>query len=696
MGQNRAKKWVLGLIGGGVVLLIGAYLTLLYVQTSFLKNTLLPKAITYVEANYPAKIQLGDIQLSIFRGLVLKKLKLQLNTETATIEAAVEEVGVRYSLWSLLSDRFVIQSIQVDDVRIETNAHIKKSNEPAKPMPSISELKKQFEKAIADIPKGVEISEIDIQPITLLARVRTDQQEVSAELHHLQLQAGIMLVPGSLQVKAVANLPEEVNSRAQRISVKFLPPSKSPTLELQPSAKVQVDFTDTLLALEFSLLPFRKLDAFQIEIADFISGKLSLAVQEKDRIVMDCEVDLPQIRRDQVVFAGGKFSHKAGVEILPHLRMEHLLSLKSEGVKTGFEAQTPVALFEDGLEFEGDIRYDDKRGVDIKKLNVNNASGSFHSEVAGRFTTNLKELSVGGELRVLANKSGDGKNTVKATGSMTLPWRVTRTGDGVIGLRGTLDTQNFSARSDQFSLDGFTAKIPLEIQLLWRGGLDLGFASVITRNPFERVDYSGIRPYVTNFNSNLKVKKLKVQNYEVGPIFADVVVRQNYLIAEQYQMSLLDGVAAGHVFVDLWEKRRRLGFLGRVAGLNPKLLTRAPPTARDKRISSRVAVIFDLNKSLAEGRLDVTEIGPEQLKSLMEVLDPHYKDSKLNLARSLLKVGYPEYVGVRMSQGFMDMSVDLGGVVSISDLGIEGVPLTPVISRMKEQFLETIAKRTQR
>jgi hypothetical protein len=118
----------------------------------------------------------------------------------------------------------------------------------------------------------------------------------------------------------------------------------------------------------------------------------------------------------------------------------------------------------------------------------------------------------------------------------------------------------------------------------------------------------------------------------------------------------------------------------------------ASPSAEAARFSSRAAIVFDLKKSLLEGRFDVTEIGRDPLIELIRFMDPEKRNEKLNLARSVLRVGYPTYVGLEMAQGFLDFRLDLGGLVSIKNIGLEGIPLTPILGMAQESFMKNISK----
>jgi hypothetical protein len=179
-----------------------------------------------------------------------------------------------------------------------------------------------------------------------------------------------------------------------------------------------------------------------------------------------------------------------------------------------------------------------------------------------------------------------------------------------------------------------------------------------------------------------------MQNFEV---------RQNLILLNELRIDLLQGSALGRYYLDLHPDRLQLGFLGRFSGIQAELL-REPqkrlPSKDWAPLSGRMAVNFDIRKRLATGRLDLTEIGQRQLMSLIDVLDPEYKDEQMVMARRALRVSYPQGVAISMEQGLMDMGINLGGVVS-KDIFIRSIPLTGLINAKAGEALQQIEKLLQ-
>jgi hypothetical protein len=147
-------------------------------------------------------------------------------------------------------------------------------------------------------------------------------------------------------------------------------------------------------------------------------------------------------------------------------------------------------------------------------------------------------------------------------------------------------------------------------------------------------------------------------------------------------MDLLDGSILGRFYADLHPSRLKTGFLGRFSGLHPELLK--PPARRSNPsdwavLGGRMALDFDIRKRLATGRMDFTSIGKRQLISILDALDPDFKDDQIALARQGLRIAYPRTVGVMMDHGMMDLNVSLGGALR-EDISVRSLPLSGLIN----------------
>ncbi len=250
---------------------------------------------------------------------------------------------------------------------------------------------------------------------------------------------------------------------------------------------------------------------------------------------------------------------------------------------------------------------------------------------------------------------------------------------------------SFSLEAGDFQLKNLNGGIQIHEELSIDPAGRIGFLYLDTQNPFARVDYESLDPYVGERNL-LSLDQLRFKHIVLGPLVENFAVRQNLILLNDLKMDLLNGSALGRFYLDLHPERLQLGFLGRFSGIQGELLkepSKRLPTKDWAPLSGRMALNFDIRKRLATGRLDLTEIGQRQLLSLLDVLDPEYKDDQMIMARRALHVSYPQGLAVSMEQGLMDMNISLGGVIS-KDLSIRSIPLTGLINAKAGEALQNI------
>ncbi|MDB5037541.1 MAG: exported protein of unknown function [Bacteriovoracaceae bacterium] len=803
-----------------LILVLGiAYFSILYLQSSYLKTQIIPKTISYIEANYPVKLSIGNIRVKFFEGLLIENLKADAESNGLKFGISVERVQVRYSLLSLLGRRLKINLVSVTNLIANAKGELQTEPSPPAAVSPIQSLK-NLSTTLRQLPFEIDLSTIRIEPIALDLDLKKAAQSFKIKLNQMTFDGGASVDRNGIELRLNTNIPKDQSSvhlslssgvppvsfvpgvdfksdiRLLRdenseigwtlkikkfganlaleklIAAKFTHPvSLNASLEAEyfdrngrvsgefdfngkPICQQRADWTggksgfdfktsgavsasrelaesipaaemlrktgDLALKNSFNLKLNKNLDelimdiltsresfpiqtSFSFEITPDVkieklqidknlSGMGLINLTSKALATYSTEVNLPAIKFDQINFGGAKLINEGHIDFGDSLNIEHKIQFVLANLTTGYESQLPVPLFETGANLLGEIAYSNQNGLKIRKFSFFNTSKNISFEVSGATSPGMKNINLEGDVRL----SGGGKGA-QSSGEISLPWKFIRTAGGTLNFQSQFKSHDFSITGPDFSIKKLTSSIPIGVELNWKGGKDISLSYVLTRNPFERVDYADIRPYVSDSHTNLKIESLRFKNYEVGPLYANASIHQNLLVAEEYQMNLFDGAVTGHLFLDLGDKSKRVGFLGRLVGLDPKAIQGKKPEPSDKRLSSRVAVICDFEKSMAEGRLDITEIGGPQLIELINVLDPEFKDSKLNLARSLLKVAHPKYVGIQMSQGFMDLGVDMGGLISLSDLGVRGVPLTPVLSIVKATVLEKLqAKKIQK
>jgi hypothetical protein len=284
---------------------------------------------------------------------------------------------------------------------------------------------------------------------------------------------------------------------------------------------------------------------------------------------------------------------------------------------------------------------------------------------------------------------------VRGTGRMQVPIKLVLFDKNRLSIDADPRFQNFSAQYGDIAIKNVNGGIYIHEELQIQGG-HVGFLYLNTMNPFARVDYDSLEPYVSE-RPQLSIEQVRFKHIVAGPFMQNFEVSQNLILLNELKIDLLQGSALGRYYLDLHPDRLQLGFLGRFSGIQSELLKepqkRIPP--KDwAPLSGRMAVNFDIRKRLATGRLDLTEIGQRQLMSLLDVLDPEYKDEQMVMARRALRISYPQGVAISMEQGLMDMGINLGGMVS-KDIFIRSIPLTGLINAKAGEALQQIEQLLQ-
>lgn len=282
---------------------------------------------------------------------------------------------------------------------------------------------------------------------------------------------------------------------------------------------------------------------------------------------------------------------------------------------------------------------------------------------------------------------------LKGKGRFRLPLRLTAYDQKKISIRAEPEFQAFTAELGDLAMRNAQGSVQIHEELSLDEAGKIGFLYLNTQNPFVRVDYDSVEPYVGD-QALLSIEELRHKHVTLGPMVMNFEVQQNLIYLNDFKADLLKGSALGRLYFDLHPDRLQLGFLGRFSNLQPELLKeperRSASAVKDAAVlSGRMGTSFDMRQRLALGRIDLTSIGRRQLASLLDVLDPNYKDDQIGMARRAIQVAYPERVTISMNQGLMDLTIALGGAVS-KDINIRSIPLTAFINANLGPALEKV------
>ncbi len=283
-------------------------------------------------------------------------------------------------------------------------------------------------------------------------------------------------------------------------------------------------------------------------------------------------------------------------------------------------------------------------------------------------------------------KSGD----LDFSGGIGIPWYIA-----------ALTNQNFTLTSEiQFKdfdfnfapkklfLKSLVGKINIQEELNLDDQGRFGFSYLIPSNPFERTDFSKHKPLL--LTDSLFIKEIVFDQYNIGPIRAAVALKQNMFNVHQFDLNAFDGSITGELAFNIHPKYLALRLLSRVTQLHPELITGQKIKNEENFINLRTAILYDINKALIEGTINVDKIGSEELISLINVLDPRYEDDQLNSARSALNLAYPTYVNISMDQGQMDMLIDLDALGISKTIEVRKIPLYAFVASATDELLKKI------
>ncbi|MFA9460917.1 hypothetical protein [Thiohalorhabdus methylotrophus] len=319
--------------------------------------------------------------------------------------------------------------------------------------------------------------------------------------------------------------------------------------------------------------------------------------------------------------------------------------------------------------------------AELEKLALALGGGLAALEAAGRFATDGGEGALSGRLTLRPREEMWQAPALSGSGTLQAPWQVTWMDRRRFALEGRLVFRDLGLRSDRFRLAGLSGEIPFHEELERTDSGGLRFAYLAEADPFQRVAFSRVRPYLDQ-SFRLDARKLEAGGVAAGPLRASLDMEQNLLRLRRFELGLLGGHLGGELYLDATPGAMRVGFLGRVSqvDLRPLLADEAGAAQRAYApVSARAAVSLDVARLLLEGRVDITRITRAQLLQVLALLDPAQEDPQLDRIRSALRVAHPQRVSLRMRNSLLDLEVALSALKE--PIRVRGVPLTPLLQR---------------
>lgn len=331
----------------------------------------------------------------------------------------------------------------------------------------------------------------------------------------------------------------------------------------------------------------------------------------------------------------------------------------------------------------------DEEKIQVKDMSLNMANDLVVLASTGSTSLDGQSAQMESSLTVSLRPNLMTQPAISGKGSFGIPRLLTIKEGEQMTVDGEIHFNDLDTAVDDFQIRGLNGRLMLNEELLFSQEQLVQFRYLVQADPFQRVDFSRLQPYLDN--PSLSIQTITIGDKSFGPVLANMALKQNLLRLPRIDMDLLGGHLSGQFYFDASPGAWKIALLGRLSQLDPRQLLPDNAATKDSKLSpmsARVAVEFDLNQRLLEGRIDMTEISREQLLQLMDVIDPQHQDEQLAQVRTALRLAYPKWVSLDMAQGLMDMAVAISALPQ--PVKAYGLPLTPLIQHFAGDTLDEL------
>jgi hypothetical protein len=218
------------------------------------------------------------------------------------------------------------------------------------------------------------------------------------------------------------------------------------------------------------------------------------------------------------------------------------------------------------------------------------------------------------------------------------------------------------------------------------------------------VDYKSQKP-ASGEDLQLRVNKIIVKGFEANNVNFDLEIKQNYLSLNEFNAQILGGSVQGSTFVAFNELNPEVDATLHFTGLNTRNLLNDFPAVKkraanwnllaDPYVGGAVNLKVDLVNREINGRMDLTQIGLEQVRMLLYYLDPNQKDPSIKTVIQILNaaklVAGIERVSVPIESGLIDVIIQMrlaGAPIPLPK--IQQFPLGKLISNIVTEKLQKV------
>ena len=373
-----------------------------------------------------------------------------------------------------------------------------------------------------------------------------------------------------------------------------------------------------------------------------------------------------------------------------------VLTATIEGSVASVEQTAIAGLGISGLTLAGKARLERLEGLRVDRFVFENPAGGTRLELTAamdglRLGTSIPEelggtegavrpvpgrqsLTIEGTLTQRLEPLSRISDAIRGRGTLVVPFLVESGDRSLYRVASAVEAQavDLELPGLDLSLTGWNGRVAIEEEV------DLGGATPTLipgpgRNAYTQARFQDIHPFLLG-GSFLTLDRLTWRGHSMGPIAGNLRVDRNVISLDQLQLEHAGGSVTGQLSLEYEKGASSVLFRGNVTGLRP--------TRSEEVLDANAALVLSPEKLEVEGRVQIVRMGRDHLLDALDLLDPYNEDPSINTIRKALALGYPKFVRLRLSHGFMSAKIELGGLAGVVSLGeIRGIPTGPLLSR---------------
>jgi hypothetical protein len=202
-------------------------------------------------------------------------------------------------------------------------------------------------------------------------------------------------------------------------------------------------------------------------------------------------------------------------------------------------------------------------------------------------------------------------------------------------------------------------------------------------NAYPQLRFTDQQPFLSGAGA-LRADRVQVRDFAVTGLAGNLRILRTLFSLDQLEAELRGGRVAGQCLVDARGADSTVQLRLRATGIL------AEHGGKRERFDGNAALAFSVQRREIDGRAEILRIGRHHLLELLDEFDPYHNEPATNRVRSALRFGYPDRVRLLFDRGFASLSVELGGLARLVQIGeVHGIPTGPLVERYLGALLST-------